>query len=78
MNQLFRFIPNMAAATELFRDLMKKDIRFEWTSKHEKAFELMRKKTVGEFVQNHHFCVQKETRIKCDASKRGLETFSPR
>ena len=39
------------------------------------------KQTVGEFVQNHHFEVRKETIIKCGASKRGLgaalEPFHP-
>ena len=49
----------MVAATELFRDLMKKHSRIEWTSKYEKTFELM-KKTVEEFVQNHHFDARKK------------------
>ena len=40
----------MAAATESFRDLMKKHSRFEWKSKREKVFELM-KQTVGEFCK---------------------------
>ena len=80
MNQFLHFIPNKADATEPFRDLMKKSSRFEWTSKHEKAFGLM-KNTVGEFDQNHHLGVRKKTRIKSDASKRALgaalEQFHP-
>ena len=59
----------MAAATELFRDLMKKDIRFEWTSKHEKAFELMKKKQPGSLCKTIIFMYGK---------KRELNVMHPR
>ena len=44
---------------------MEKHKRFEL------AFGLM-KQTVSHFVQNHHYDVNKQTRVKCVASKQGL------
>ena len=42
MNQFIRFIPKLAAATETFRDLMKKHSIFEWEGKHDEAFEMIK------------------------------------
>ena len=70
INQFIRINPNLTATTELFCNLLKKHYRFEWSSNHEKAFSETKKKTMGNFVQNHHFDVGKQTRIKCDAQKR--------
>ena len=48
--------------------------------KHGNAFEVMKQKK-RELLQNHHFDVRKETRVKCDAIKKSLgaalEQFQP-
>ena len=62
MNQFIRFISNMMSSK------CKPDLNGE---KHEKAIE-RKKQKVGEFVQNHHFDVHKETRVKSCASKKNL------
>ena len=69
MNHFIGFIPKFAAVTEPFRDLMKKHSWFEWWGNHDKAFGIM-KNIVWVFVENHHFDIRKETRVKCDASKK--------
>ena len=53
------------------RPLLKKNTKFIWTEEHEKQFSLIKEKTV-ETTENKHFNPELETRIKCDASRKGL------
>ena len=42
-----------------------------WEEKHTKTFSII-KKQISKINENNHFDVEKETRVKCDASKLGL------
>ena len=53
------------------RPLLKKNTKFIWTEEHEKQFSLIREK-IAETTENKHFNAELETRIKCDASRKGL------
>ena len=53
------------------RPLLKKNSKFLWTDEHEKQFSLI-KEQVAETTENKHFNPELETRIKCDASRKGL------
>ena len=45
--------------------------RYLWTEEHEKQFSLI-KEQITETTENKHFNPELETRIKCDASRKGL------
>ena len=53
------------------RPLLKKNTKYIWTDKHEKQFTLIKEK-IAETTENRHFNPDLETRIKCDASRKGL------
>ena len=68
---LGKFILNLSQLCFPLRPLLKKNTKFIWTDEHEKQFKLIKEK-VAETTENKHFNPDLETRIKCDASRKGL------
>ena len=76
IHHLVKFIPHLAEISEPLRPLLKKENvtasnKLKWEEKHTKTFENI-KTQIAKIVENKHFDVDKETRVKCDASKLGL------
>ena len=71
VHHLGKFIPNLSQLCYPFRPLLKKNSKFLWTDEHEKQFSLI-KEQIAETTENKHFNPELETRIKCDASRKGL------
>ena len=71
VHQLGTFIPNLSQLCYPLRLLLKKNTKFIWTDEHEKQFLLIKEK-IAETTKNKHFNPDLETRIKCDASRKGL------
>ena len=55
----------------MYRLLLKKNTKIVWTDEHEEQFKLIKKK-IAETTENKHFIPDLETRIKCDASRKGF------
>lgn len=64
-----RFIPDLATLTDPLRQLMKKEVEFEWNTMHQEAFERI-KTTV--FSCLGYFNPKRRTRLVADASPVGL------
>ena len=71
VRHLGKFIPNLSLLCFPLRPLLKKNSKFIWTDEHEKQFKLIKDK-IAETTENKHFNLDLETRIKCDASRKGL------
>ena len=71
MNQLNRFIPNLAQFCHELRPLLKKDQPWNWEEKHDKAIQTISEK-VKQIVEVGHFKRICFIRIICDATKSGL------
>ena len=72
---LTKFIPNLAELSKPLRPLLKKENtttsnKLKWEEKHTTNFSNI-KKQISKIVEDKHF-VDKEARVKCDASKLGL------
>ena len=65
------FIPNLSQLCSPHRPLLKKNTNFIWTDEHEDQFKLIKQK-IAETTENKHFNPDLKTRIKCDASRKGL------
>ena len=65
------FIPNLSAMSEPLRNLLKKDIDFQWSPSHKTAFENI-KQSICREVSLTYFDPDKETVVQVDASLRGL------
>ena len=76
IHHLIKFIPKLAELTEPLRPLLKKtgnkNNRLNWNETHSKTFTNIKQK-IKQIIENKHFDTTKETRIKCDASNKGLE-----
>ena len=78
IHHLIKFFPNLAEVSEPLRLLLKKDNtntgnKLNWEDKHTTTFIKIKIKTqISKIIENKHFDVDKETRVKCDASKLGL------
>ena len=68
-----KFIPNLAQISHPLRPILKKSSRFLWTVEHENCFNEI-KTRIANATANSHYNPQRETRVKCDASRSGLET----
>ena len=68
---LGKFIPNLSQLRYPLRPLPKKNTKFIWTDEHEEQFKLIKQK-IAETTENKHFNPDLETRIKCDAARKGL------
>ena len=71
VHHLRKFIPNLSQLCYPLRPLLKKNSKFLWTEEHDKQFSLI-KEQITETTENKHFNPELETRIKCDASRKGL------
>ena len=71
VHHLGKFIPNLSQLCIPLRPLLKKNTKFIWTEEHEKQFSLIKEK-IAETTENKHFNPKLETRIKCEASRKGL------
>ena len=71
VHHLGKFIPNLLQLCYPLRPLIKKNTKFLWTDEHEKQFTLIKEK-IAETTENKHSNPDLETRIKCDASRKGL------
>ena len=69
VHHLGKFIPYLSQLCYPLRPLLKKNTKFIWTE--EKQFTLI-KEEIAETTENEHFSPDLETRIKCDASRKGL------
>ena len=75
VHHLIKFIPKLAELTEPLRPLLKKtdnkNNRLKWNDTHSQTFTNI-KQRIKQIIENKHFDTTKETRIKCDASNKGL------
>ena len=71
VHHLGKFIPNLSQLRFQLRPLLEKKLQFVWTDEHEEQFKLINAK-IPETTENKHFNPDLETRIKCDASRKGL------
>ena len=71
VHHLGKLILNLSQLCFPLRPLLKKNKEFIWTDEHEKQFKLIKEK-IAETTENKHLNPDLETRIKCDASRKGL------
>ena len=76
VHHLTKFKPNLAKLSEPFRPLLKKnpeskDNKLDWSDEHSLAFNNIKSK-IYQIIENKHFITTKQTRVKCDASAKGL------
>ena len=71
INQMNRFIPNLANLCAQLRPLLKKDNERNWQEKDEKAFKEI-KQAIKDITEIKHFKRNLPLRIICDASKESL------
>ena len=71
VNQLNRFIPNLAELCHELGPLLKKDQPWEWEEKHDKAIQKINEK-LKQVTEVGHFKRSCPIRIICDASNLGL------
>ena len=68
VNQLIQFTPNLAVNCAPLRTLLKKNVPYEWTAEHEKAF-LEAKSAISRPCLLNHYDTRRNTFILTDASK---------
>ena len=71
VNQLIKFIPNLAQITHGFRDLLKKEGEYNWNEEHDKTFNKIQQ-SVKDIITLPHFNRNCKLRVICDASKEGI------
>ena len=71
VHHLGTFIPNLLQLCYPLRPIPKNITKFIWTDEREEQFKLI-KAMIAETTENKHFNPDLETRIKCDASRKGL------
>ena len=76
VHHLTKFIPNLTKFSEPFRALLKKNPesknnKLDWKDEHSSAFNNIKSK-IHQTIENKHFDTTKQTRVKCDASAKGL------
>ena len=73
VNQMNKFVPDLALKCAPFRPLLKQDGEWKWEETHEKAFQCVNQ-SIREITELAHFNRNLPLRILCDASKDGLGT----
>ena len=73
-NYVGRFIKNYSTITALLRELTKQNVKFEWNSDRQKAFELLKRELTSDKVMSY-FDPTKETTMIVDASPWDLVLF---
>ena len=76
IHHLIKFTPKLAELSEPLRPLLSKNNtksqnKLDWNDQHTTAFEQIKKHIIN-ITENKHFDINKETRVKCDASRKGL------
>ena len=71
VNYVGKFIPNMAAVTKPIRELLKKEVQFNWSHEHEEAFKQL-KHLLSTAPVLAFYDVKKSVTVSCDASQFGL------
>ena len=76
IHHLIKFIPNLARISEPLRPLLSKantksQNKLDWKDNHTIAFNDI-KAQIKQITENKHFDISKQTRVRCDASKKGL------
>ena len=71
INYVGKFIPNMSAVTHPIRELLRKDVQFNWSWEQSDAFQKV-KKLISEAPVLAFFNVKKPVTVSCDASQYGL------
>ena len=76
IHHLIKFTPRLSELSEPLRPLLSKSNtkaqnKLDWKEKHTKAFENIKKQIIN-ITENKHFDISKDTRVKSDASKKGL------
>jgi hypothetical protein len=66
-----RFIPNLATVSAPLRMLTQKDVKWDWTSMHQEAFETLKRLLTSDMVMGY-FDPSKNTELHVDASPVGL------
>ena len=76
IHHLIKFLPNLEQLSETLRPLLSKantksQNKIDWKDIHREAFKHV-KTQIQNNTENRHFDTNKETRVRCDASKKGL------
>ena len=76
VHHLTKFTPNLAELSEPLRPIIKKtnttkNNKLDWKENHTSAFNNIKNK-IQQIVENKHFDTTKQTRVKCNASAKGL------
>ena len=71
LNQMNRFVPNLAKVCPPLRPLLSKTNEWKWGEEQEKAFQQI-KEEMKHITEIKHFKKNQPLRISCDASKEGL------
>ena len=76
IHHLIKFLPNLAELSEPLRPLLSKantkaQKKLDWNEKHTEAFNQI-KTQIQNITENKHFDTEKQTRVRCDGSKKGL------
>ena len=76
IHHLIKFIPNLAEISEPLRPLLSKantksQNKLDWKVQHTIAFNQITEQ-IKKITENKHFDTTKQTRVRCDASKKGL------
>ena len=71
MSYVRRHVPDLARVTPVLSSLLKKDVKYDWTEKHEEAFQQC-KKLASNMATLAHFDESKEMVLTTDASPVGL------
>ena len=75
-HHLIKFLPNIAELSEPLRPLLSKantkaQNKLDWNKNYTEAFNQI-KNQIQNITENKHFDTEKQTRVRCDASKKGL------
>ena len=71
VHHLGKFIPNLSQLCFPLTPLLTKNTKLIWTNEHEEQFKLIKQK-IAETTENKHLNPDLETRINCDASRKGF------
>ena len=71
VNHLSQFIPAMLDLTSNLREVLKKDVLFQWTDSHEKDFQEL-KNSISCDACLQQFNPSKPVTLQVDACKKGL------
>ena len=73
IHHLIKFIPKLATLSAPIRPLLSSSTskKLEWNEKYSAAFNNI-KNAIKKIIEQKHFNLNNETRVKCDASKEGL------